>query len=99
MPKKPIKHGIKVFAVCCTFTAVLLGFEVYLGSEDSMSDQSAIGVVERLVETAGLTKTRGRILYTDNWYTSISLAKILFDKYRWWFCGQGSRGSCQNDYL
>ncbi len=64
MPKKPIKHGIKVFAVCCTFTAVLLGFEVYLGSEDSMSDHSAIGVVERLVETAGLTKTR-RLSYTQ----------------------------------
>jgi hypothetical protein len=32
MPRKPIKHGIKVFDVCCSYTVVLLGFEVYCGS-------------------------------------------------------------------
>ncbi len=38
MPKKPIKHGVKVFALCCTFSAVLLGFEVYTGAENSLID-------------------------------------------------------------
>ena len=33
MPRKPIKHDIKVFAVCCAHTALLLGFEVYVGTE------------------------------------------------------------------
>ena len=33
LPKKPIKHGLKVFAICCAVTAVLLGFEVYCGKD------------------------------------------------------------------
>jgi len=28
MPAKPIKHGIKVFCLCCAVTAVMLAFEV-----------------------------------------------------------------------
>ena len=27
MPQKPIKHGIKVFCVCCSYTAYLIGFK------------------------------------------------------------------------
>ena len=29
MPLKPIKHGIKVFCVCCSLSAVMLGFLIY----------------------------------------------------------------------
>ena len=29
MPAKPIKHGIKVFCLCCAVNAVMLAFEVY----------------------------------------------------------------------
>ena len=85
MPAKPIKHGVKVFAVCCAFTAVLIGFEVYVGSDKI--DNSAKAVVGRLLESANLTAARGRVLYTDNWYTSVDLAKMLFEKYGWHFCG------------
>ncbi len=28
MPNKLIKHGVKIFAVCCAYLAVLLGFKV-----------------------------------------------------------------------
>ncbi len=45
MPKKPIKHGVKVFAVCCAYSAVLLGFEVYTGAENNVTDNSALAVV------------------------------------------------------
>ncbi len=88
-PKKPIKHGIKVFAVCCAYTAVLLGFEIYVGLENSSdpSYNTATAVVKRLIEDANLNSSRGRILYTDNWYTSIMLAKTLFEQYGWRFCG------------
>ena len=27
MPRKPIKHGIKVFDVCCSYTGVFLGLQ------------------------------------------------------------------------
>ena len=53
MPYKPIKHGIKVFTICCAYSAVLLGFEVYCGAEDddaSNTDKSALAVVQRLLE-------------------------------------------------
>eukprot|EP00956_Cyclotella_meneghiniana_P033957 scaffold100628_cov85-Cyclotella_meneghiniana.AAC.4 len=50
MPRKPIKHGIKVFAVCCSYTGVLLGFEVYCGSSAvEGTDNSAVAVVDRLL--------------------------------------------------
>ena len=32
-------------------------------------------------------QTRGRTVYTDNYYTSINLAKHLFEKYRWTLVG------------
>ena len=87
MPAKPIKHGIKVFCVCCAESGVLLGFEVYCGKENVGLDNTAIAVVERLIEDADLTGQKGRILFTDNWYTSVKLVKRLFEKYRWTFCG------------
>ncbi len=43
--KKPIKHGLKVFAICCAVTAVLFGFEVYCGKDTGVS-ATAIAIVE-----------------------------------------------------
>ena len=84
MPQKPIKHGIKIFAVCCANTAVLLGCEVYTGKGNTDVDQSSSeSIVLRLINNAGLTSAMGRVLYIDNWYTSISLAKYLYEKYKW----------------
>ena len=31
MPNKPIKHGIKVYALCCSRSGVLYNFKVYTG--------------------------------------------------------------------
>ena len=81
-----MKHGIKVFAICCSVTAVLLGFEIYTGKENGAS-AAAIAIVDRLIHKSGLSTARGRILYTDNWYTSVDLATFLFEKYGWRFCG------------
>lgn len=73
MPRKPIKHGLKVFAICCSYSAVMLGFEVYCGAEEHNEDKSArsaLAVVERLINLAGLRDNKGTTLYTDNWYTT-----------------------------
>ena len=86
MPAKPIKHGIKVFAICCALSAVLIGFEIYVGKEDD-SDGSALATCDRLIVKANLHHAKGRILFTDNWYTSMNLAKHLFEKYRWTIVG------------
>lgn len=86
MPAKPIKHGIKVFCLCCAVSAVLLLFKVYVGKEEE-DDNTALGVCEQLIQDASLTDVRGRVLYTDNYYTSVKLAKLLFEKYGWTIVG------------
>ena len=53
MPAKPIKHGIKVYALCCAYTGFLSSFEIYTGKTDCV-DGSAKEVVQRLLKAAGL---------------------------------------------
>jgi hypothetical protein len=85
MPAKPIKHGIKVFCVCCAFTGVILAWKVYCGKDND--DSTALDICDQLVKSAGLTNARGRELYTDNWYTSVRLVKHMFERYGWTTCG------------
>ena len=87
MPKNPIKHGIKVFALCCAYTGYLLGFEVYLGKNVETTDNSALQVVDRLINKSDLIHCKGGILYLDNWYTTTKLAKYLYETYQWLFIG------------
>jgi len=82
-PLKPIKHGIKVFALCCSKTAYMLGFEVFVGKNRNQDGGSALNIVERLIRSAGLSVHYGRTLFVDNWYSSIGLAEFLYEKYRW----------------
>ena len=63
MPAKPIKHGIKVFVLCCAVTGFLLSFEVYTGA-DKTSSNSNWDLMDKLICAAGLTDALGRILYT-----------------------------------
>jgi hypothetical protein len=63
-PRKHIKHHIKEFAVCCAYTTVLLGFEVYCGNSDDL-DGSSLGVVKRLLQKSYLSQVCGRVLYRE----------------------------------
>ena len=63
-----------------------VGWEIYLGNDYPLGS-STEAVVVRLVANTGLTVQSGRILYTDNWYTSINLSRTIFDKYNWLFFG------------
>jgi len=87
MLAKPIKHGIKLFSLCYGVSAVILAFEVYVGKDDESKDKSALAVCDCLVDDAGLTANRDRDLYTDNYYTSVKLAKHMFDQYGWTIMG------------
>ena len=84
MPAKPIKHGIKVFALCCAVSAIILAFKVYVGKED---DSDGTAAADELCVDAGLMHQRGPVLYTDNYYTSVKLAKLMFEKYGWTIVG------------
>ena len=87
MAAKPIKHGIKVFALCCSYTGFLCAFEVYTGKEQEESG-SPTQVVIRLLTMAGLiggAQGVGRIIYCDNWYTSMDLVTALWTTFGF-FC-------------
>ena len=84
MPKKPIKYGIKVFALCCAYTGYLYAYEVYTGRE-SAKDGSPKMVITRLLMMAGVATVvgnvrtlTGRILYTDNWYTGLDVIEYVY---------------------
>ena len=61
MPEKSIKHGIKVFDICCALSTILLGFKVYVGQKGN-SDNTALGICDDLVKEAGLNSVRRRTL-------------------------------------
>ncbi len=62
MPAKPIKHGIKVFYVCCAFFKTMLAYKVYCGNKDKKMDGSLVEVGDRLVKEAEVTGPCGRTL-------------------------------------
>ena len=51
---KPIKHDIKVFALCCAMSAVLLGFFEYCGKEEEV-DGDTVNICDQLVPEVGIT--------------------------------------------
>ncbi len=55
MPAKPIKHGIKVFCVCCAISGIMLAYKVYCGNKDKKMDGTVAAICDRLVKEAELT--------------------------------------------
>ena len=87
MAAKPIKHGIKVFALCCSYTGYPFGFEVYLGKDNS-TDGSVKETVMRLLHDSHMSSMgRGRTLVTDNFYTSLDLMKSVFQVFGMTYIG------------
>ena len=79
MPKKPIKHGIKVFCLCDADTGYLLAFEVYTGEKGS----STCEIIQRLILQSGLQNETGRRLFMDNYYTTMKVVTTLYEEYGW----------------
>ncbi len=92
MPAKPIKQGIKVFCLCCAYLAILLLFEIYCMKDTSKTARTSVDICERLIHAADLVTgatgmIRGRAVYSDNYYTSLKLAKHFYGKYIWLLVG------------
>jgi hypothetical protein len=88
MKNKPIKHRIKVFACCCAYSGVLLWFFVYCGKENMLDkDATTVSICDKLVKMAHLTAHQGRVLVTDNYHTTVKLAKHMFEQYGWTIVG------------
>ena len=81
-----MKHDIEVFDVCCDLSTILLSFEVYVGQKDDFYNK-ALEICDELVKEARLTSSRWRMLYTDNYYMPMALAKHMFNNYRWTIIG------------
>lgn len=74
IPNKRHRYGIKAFKLC-TRGGYTYRMSIYAGkSVQPRTGSVADDVVMRLM---GGLLDRGRVLYTDNWYTSVDLAKKL----------------------
>lgn len=78
MPLKPIKHGIKVFVLACGCSGYVYNWDVFQGRSSTVS--GAVNLVVGRLITGNLIGSK-RILYTDNYYTSIALAVTLYCLY------------------
>jgi hypothetical protein len=68
-------------------TGFLLSFEVYTGAKNKPLYDSNWGLIDNLICSAGLVGAYGCILYTDNYYTSMTVARKLYELYHWLFVG------------
>nr|XP_061796549.1 piggyBac transposable element-derived protein 4-like [Nerophis lumbriciformis] len=77
MPSKPVKYGIKVWALCDVETSYALKLEVYTGKPpgDTRTSNVGMGVVLRLCDSF-----EGHTVTTDNFFTSFPLAEELKKK-------------------
>ena len=78
MPANMTKHGIKVFAIYCDLSGILLFFKFYVVQEYYSNNIDLI-ICDDMVKEDGLNIFRGRTLYTDNYYTSMAIAKHIFN--------------------
>ena len=75
LPMKPVKWGIKLFALCDSETGAVLKFFVYTGkSNNGDSGGATKNVVMTLLEPL---LGKGHVVYMDNYYTSPDLVAEL----------------------
>jgi hypothetical protein len=73
MPNKPAKYGLKYFMMCCSSTYYVLGIIPYCG-KDVITHSLAFDTVCKLIRPV---ENSGRNVTTDNFYTSLNLAREL----------------------
>ena len=85
MPKKPNKYGIKAFTMADSDQGYLLNILVYTGADTLVnSDQkyNSLPQPARVVlHVSQKYLDRGHHIFTDRYYTSLPLAKVLLEKH------------------
>ena len=77
MPMKPVKRGYKIWCLCYSHNVYLWNFEVYTGaSKDGKKCEGGLGsfVVRKLADPL---VGDGYFIFSDNFFTSMTLAKDL----------------------
>ena len=79
MPLKPIKRGFKFFSLCEATSGYCLKLKIYAGREERFvsGEGFTFNIVMELLDSYLYKK---HIIYTDNYYTSLKLAKMLLSK-------------------
>ena len=78
MPMKPAKYGFKVWQLVDSESIYLIDFNIYLGKEGNEVAKDLGGTVVKVL--AKSIEQTGRNITTDNYFTSLALAKNLWDK-------------------
>ena len=84
MPKKPIKWGVKVFALCDVQTSYNIDFNIYTGEVEGQDETS----MTRAVITNLCTgfEHQGYRVFSDNFYSSPALAQQWYGLRRYFAC-------------
>ncbi|KAB0800404.1 hypothetical protein PPYR_06144 [Photinus pyralis] len=78
MPLKPIKRGIKIWALACSKTGFLLKFSVYEGKKES-DEEGPLGE-KTVLELTKPFENKNYCIYFDNFFTSFTLLLKLLDR-------------------
>ena len=78
IPSKPGKYGIKIWALCDAKNAYLFNAKIYTGKENGVKEVNQGENIVKLL-TIPLYKS-GRNITTDNFFTSLNLARFLLDQ-------------------
>ena len=77
---KPAKYGLKYWSIVDTDSSYVLNLDIYLGKNAQLVREGSVGesVVNKLAEPYFYKEFR--TLTTDNFFSSVELAKKLFSK-------------------
>lgn len=87
MPNKPIKHGVKVFSLCCGETGYFHGAWVYCGKD--FDNALPVEIIDKLLmqDPEFFANSASCTLYSDNYYACNELMEMLFTKYNMFSVG------------
>ena len=74
MPAKPIKHGLIFLLYVALRQAICWALLFTLAKRMANRKQ----FVDSIIRWMGLQQNQGRVLYVDNYYSTIELAKYLY---------------------
>jgi hypothetical protein len=81
MPSKPAKYGLKYWTIAYVESSFVLSAKLYLRkNENKSNNEKKIGENVVLNLAIPFMNKKYRILTADNFFSSINLAKILFEK-------------------
>jgi hypothetical protein len=76
MMGKPVRFGVKVWALVSSGSRYISNLIVYLGAGDAREEAELVGADAVLVALRGL-EHRGHVVFTDNFFTGVSLFTSL----------------------